>query len=199
MIPEGVVRAIRRAHPTGRYADVEQCVLDAHLSLDRIRDLIEDLERQVLLRVDIVPPEPDYDRSFVGYVGRRSDPGWLEFNRTLGPHERLEEVRGRLSPLLFWVIQLSRLGPYWWGSWNQFVEVDGRIAAEVAPQPEGPEWRSIIEHVTAVLEDHQFEQIDESVLQAPVAWLDATDIPTLRSLGKGTGPTVYECLFSEVY
>lgn len=199
MIPPGVDRALRAAHPTGHYGVLDADALDEHLTPDRIESLLAELRANFLVEAEIAPPEPDYDRSFVCYVGLRSGPGWHEFNREFSEDQRLTEVRNRLSPLVYWVIQLSRLGPYWTGYWNSFEEADGRISPATASPPDDADWLSAIQHVSEVLHVQRFEEIGNSTLGAPVAWLDASDIPTLRSTGKDTGPTVYECLFSEIY
>lgn len=199
IIPSDLEATIRRAHPGGAYGSLDLDGLDKHLSPERLRSLAERMQTHVLLQVEIVPPEPEYDRSFTCYIRRRTEPSWIEFNRIMDPDERRLAVQERISPLVYWIIQLSRLGPYWRGYWNRFEEADGRVVAEGCARPENDEWEGIVEHVSDALTASGFQEIEEALLQERVPWLEAEGVSTLRSARSGTPPTVYECVFSEIY
>lgn len=199
MIPSKLEDLLRRTHPGGRYAALDLGQLDAHLSEAAVRKLEDALNRNILLTAELVAPEPDYDRSFTCYVGRRVDPSWLEFNRKLDANERNELVENREQPLIYWVIQLSRLAPYWHAYWNAFRNVGGRVIAGAVEVPQGNEWPSISEYVRGTLATFGYAHVDPELLQQRVPWLTTAGVETLRTSNEEQGPTIYECLFSEVY
>jgi hypothetical protein len=153
-----------------------------------IEALSEELGATAFAVVELDPLDYEFERSYTVYIGRSSAPSWMEFNREMEEPERTRVLRTEAEPLVYWVLRLSRVAPYWAGYWNQFDLKQGRVRPNVAAQPSSWEWASIAGQVRKTLAERGIEELSQPTLDASLPWKPAKD---------GRPFTVFRCLFSD--
>jgi len=197
-IPSRVDAVLRRMHPTGKYEDLLAERLDQHLSWDQLHTLVRDLKMIPGVCVYLDPAESEDDRSHVIYVGTALAPAWDSFNRVLSDPER-EAALHSLGSITYWIIRLSRVGPFWMDFWNQFVRLGHRIVPEFSTRAPTLEWQFITSTVSSILSSYSLEFLSSASLHVPVNWMTTDERDLLVERGLDPTPTVYDGLFSNLY
>jgi hypothetical protein len=197
MIPTEISDALRLGYPTSKYTEVSHARLDAGPSGEDLAGVAEELGRSGLVTTHVEGPQQRDDRSGLIVVGLQDCPTWGRLT-AMAVKDRIKAIEHAGGLLHYLKVYVSRLGPFWMCAWNGFRIADYEVAIELLP-PRSPQWTSARSFVDATLRKHGLTEIPESILAEPVPWLDSTGAWTLRSAEVGGAPTVYECLFSDIY
>src|SRR4051812_43575882 len=138
-IPTPIEREVRRVHADGKYENLLIDLLDAYTSPGALRSLLQALNSSPALVAELELASQAADRSHTLHIGQRSRPSWERFNRALPDFARVDELQKNGS-LLFWNVQLSRVGPFWTSYWNNFVLENGKPTPKLLTDPPGFEW-----------------------------------------------------------
>lgn len=188
---------MKAAHPTRRYEDL-RLETPPDLLDNKLQLLLLDLGHSGFLTADLDLPSYAMERSATLHIGKSGLPRWGELNRTYSGVERRTFVRDALETVLYWNIQLSRLGPFWIGYWNTFVLTKGEVRVEVCAPPESTDWRHIIDTTTATLRKHHYTAVPKELLDQPVQWLTTAQAYLLTDRNQPPHPTVSNVLFYDL-
>jgi hypothetical protein len=195
-VSERIESALRRAHPTGRYYEPALSSFDSHLRASELRELLRRARQLSGARVEADELNLG-DRSHVWYVSLDDGPTWQEFNRMLEEPDRVRLLKSRDQPLIYWIIRLSRLGPFWCGHWNEFSVNARRAIPSVVSEPRSWEWTSAASRMRDVLASNKLEEIDYDLLSVSVPWLTLHDGESNRPHSVRR-PSLYEALFADL-
>jgi len=121
------------------------------------------------------------------FVSSMSAPSWHSFNRKLPEQARYQIVLNAKDPIVFWVVHVSRLGPFWTGDWNTFSIEGDRVVSAMAVEPDDPKWRMVTSRVRDVLKRLGLNELTASEVKCPASGL--------QSSRGAPGPTLFEALF----
>ena len=197
-IESRIEQALRRTHPTGKYEELALDRLDPYTTSRQLKSLLQRVNSSQFARADIELASSEMERSHILHVGLDNGPSWGEFNRAVSGEERLTCLREHGGSLLYWNIQLSRVGPFWTGYWNEFAERRGRIMPELVSAPSSYDWVRIIDDTQSILASSGFTEVDQALLDIPVTWMTTASGYLLEGRGQNPSPTVQDCLFNDI-
>jgi hypothetical protein len=193
-----IEQALKRMHPTGKYEEIALDRLDPYTTSRQLKSLLQRVNRSHLPIADIELASSDMERSHILHIGRGSGPSWGEFNRSMSDEERLTSLREHAGSLTYWNIQLSRVGQFWTGYWNEFTVQRGRIMPDIVPAPSDYEWLKIISETRAILTSTGLTEVEQALLDVPVTWMTSAAGYLLDERGRSPSPTVQNCLFNDI-
>lgn len=187
---------IREAHRSRHFHDVDPSVSERMWPLVRLQALADAIAEGSGAMVEVDSPEWDGERSIRVFIAEPPGPSWQQFNRLLHPDARIRMLAQRVTPLIFLLGKLSRLGPYWQENWNQYRSAAGRVVPEVIPQPRSGPWVEIHRATHAALDKLGIWPIPAGPLSSEVMSLDLPH-PISRGGRLRCHPTVEEALFTD--
>ena len=182
-----LLRVLQRLCPADDVLRLSAAHFDRHFG-GRIESVSEELGGAALVVAELDPIDYEFERSYTIYIGRSSAPSWMEFNREMEEPQRARALRTQAEPLVYWVLRLSRVAPYWTGHWNHFELKQGRVRPNLVPEPGSWEWASIAGQVRQILIQRGIEELSQRTLDASLPWSTGKD---------GRLSTVFRCLFSD--
>ena len=191
-------RAIRRVHPSGEFEEPLLDRFDEHLGSDRLTFLLRQVRAVPSATADLELPTTPAERSCTLYVGVEGAPRWACFNRELLGRQRLIALRSYGGEIAFWIIMISRVGPFWMSYWNRFQEHGGEVVPEVATELPWSPWPRITNGIRAVLTQFGLREVDTAVLDTPIYWMSTAVGYLLEQRGRSPLPTVYHSLFGDI-
>jgi hypothetical protein len=187
-VTEDVVqRAANLAYPARDISEPDP----ARVDLDVPEHLLAALGSRIASLGVTVVAQPEVVRSHMLYVGLHDFPDWQHLNRSLTGAARVSEVSRHPEGIPYWIIMISRLGPFWHGYWNVFRMRDGRVVPEWARDHRAGDWPHIRRGVSRIFADVNLCEVRRDVLDARVKWS-----PEPRTTHKPV--TIYDALFSDV-
>jgi hypothetical protein len=193
-LPPTLDRELREAHPTSVYEEIDPGALDRHLEGEELKRLLAAVNAVSGARVSASVVEEVWERSHMVHVGASDAPAFHEFVVLGGARVSLIREHGGSIP--YWIIHLSRVGPYWTAYWNDWRVKDGRPHIEMRA-PGSPEWTSIVERVSSLLAERGWREIGPEVLDLHLPWLSTLSADVLVERGASPHPTVHDALFAE--
>jgi hypothetical protein len=179
MLSATVESTIRKMYPTGSYDEIAVDLIDAHLSVPALKALLHEVNHVPGVCADVDLDESE--KSTALYVGLRTAPSWAEFNRDYTERQRVSAVRER-GALTYWIVRLSRIGPFWTSYWNEFRNRNGRIMPEISLPPKDEEWVKVVNRIPNVLSAFSLDEIPPGELITPVPWISPPDITIQTAL-----------------
>ncbi len=198
LIPTQVERVLHALHPGQLYEAPDLEVFDRHLRPEAMRMLLSRVADQNCLIAELEPALSEMDRSNHLHIGLCSLPSWSKFNRGLEGHARLAALRDHGGSIVYWNIDLSRVGPFWKGFWNRFTEHRGRVIPELSNEPSSSEWTEGVSSTRDVLASFNLRELPPDVLALPVHWLKTHMSAMLMQRGQSPHPTVENGLFTDL-
>lgn len=155
--------ALHRVYRGRLLNDPDVSAFDGHFGVQGIDGLSAALRSIPGVASELDHLDSCTQRSFRFLIGLEGSLSWSRFN--LDCDENARERLVREGSLTYWIVDVSRVAPFWIDHWNCFDGQHGSVTPKLATAPSSWEWAKIVHDVHAVFDANRITHLPESTLR----------------------------------